>query len=58
MGKDQAFLGGMDEEPGIAAAFGARRRGGQHRRLDSQSAQGSGQHFEKTLGAVAEVLNS
>src|SRR4029434_7710173 len=54
MSKDQAFLAEWTKSPGPPAALGARRRSRQHRCLDPQSAQGSGEHFEKTLGAVTE----
>ena len=52
MGKDQALLDGMEQEPRITAAPGARRGSRRHRRVDSQSSARSGEYFEKTLGAV------
>ena len=52
MGKDQTFLAEWTKSQGSFAALGARRRSRQHRRVNSQSAQRSGEYPKKTLGAV------
>ena len=44
----------MDQEPRLSAALGARRRSRQHRRVDPQSAQRSGEHPKKTFSTVTK----